>query len=167
MANRTQYRIGSTIQGRDLKKSDFGFWITNADGTAFSTDPTVNTSNGNKLIVAALALQQGTELERRMTGALIVTDAVAPTANDAIRSSKLALSMKDKVNGRLFTETIPCRDSSKYNLAPHSKDLLLSVAAGGTAATEALVVAVNTTALSVDGNSVTLISIKLAGRAVA
>ena len=166
MANYTNYRVSSSLLDRANQKSDFGFWITNADATAFTTDPTVATSNPNVLMNAALALTQGIEAQRVVSGRLTVTPVTAPVGNDAVRSNKLAISMRDNVTGRIFTETIPVRDSSKYTLAPMSKHLLLTTAAGGTAVTQTLVTAINAHAVSVDNNAVTVISITAVGRAV-
>lgn len=75
--------------------------------------------------------------ERRVTTAV----PALPTDDDAFNSAKLTVFYYDTTTGKKYRFQIPARNKAAYNVLPATKNVILTVAAGGTAQIEALVTA--------------------------
>jgi len=129
---------------------------------AFATDPTASGGIKDTMdSIAALSLL--TSVKREGTAQLTSIAPALPTDDQAYRSSKLIVYYYDDVTGRNYSFTIPGRNPAKYNTAPGTKTVLLTVAGGGTTEIETLVSNLNLYAQSQDGNSITVTRIEIAG----
>jgi len=85
-----------------------------------------------------------------------------PADDQAYRSSKLRVLYHDATTDKRGNFQIPGRNPAAYNTYPGTKNVILTIALGGTAAVEALVAA--TQALkTADGNPVVVDQIVIAG----
>lgn len=112
--------------------------------------------------VAVEGVSLGTVAQTSTTTANNAITPTPPTDDQAYRSAKLMVLYHDATSGKKFRFTIPARDTAAYNTYPRSKEVILTVAAGGTAAIEALVTAVNA-AHTPDGGVAVVDSIVIAG----
>lgn len=111
---------------------------------------------------AAIANLSLMEVQRQAASAIETNLTALPTDDQAYRSSKLRVFMHDPTTDRKYNFQVPGRDPAAYNTYPRSKNVILTVAAGGTAAIEALVSA--TQALyTPDGNHPVVDEIVVAG----
>lgn len=137
-------------------------YVDEADAIAYIGDPTIG-SNVKTLLDAidAVTLANAT---KSGSGIVVTTIApAAPTDDNAYNSSKLQVFFYDSVTGEKFTMTIPARNPLAYNTTPGTKNVILTAAAGGTAAIESLVTAINTHQRSKNGNTVVVTKIQIAG----
>lgn len=111
---------------------------------------------------AAVANMSLLNVQRQSASAVETNLTPLPTDDQAYRSSKLRVFYHDATTDRKFNFQIPGRDPAAYNTYPRSKNVILTVAAGGTAATEALVSAAQALKTP-DGNAVVVDQIVIAG----
>lgn len=97
----------------------------------------------------------------------VIASVERPTANPPIPSddaayngNKLTVYFRDTVTGDKYHVTIPAVDPAAYNTALGTKNVLLTVAEGGTQTIEDFVTAFEDVVLSKDGNAVAVSSIK-------
>lgn len=158
-------RFKAGVSFKDKANSDSTVeWYTNeAALLAYATNP-ANPGLIHDLqdAIAAMSLATMTKEFARVEDAALIP--ILPTDDQAYNSSKLAITYVDDVTGDTYTSTIPARNPANYNTAPGTKVVLLTVAQGGTAQTEALVAAWNTGARTKGGNPSTILRIQIAGR---
>lgn len=142
--------------------SPVSFYISTADFAAHNTDQ--STGNVRDLASAIYALSLCEDFSETLTNTNNSIAPTAPTDDQAYKSSKLIVFFTDNVTGDKYTMTMPGRDPAAYNTYPLSKDVILTVAAGGTAAIETFITEFQTTAKSKAGNAVTVSKISIAGR---
>lgn len=82
-----------------------------------------------------------------------------PTNDSAYNGNKLTVFLKDSVTFDTYQMQIPAVNPASYNTPTGSKNVLLTVAEGGTTQTEDLVTAIEAAVLSKDGNAVTVLKI--------
>jgi|SRR5690349_17839452 len=143
------------------KPSSVALPIGAADLAGWISHPT--TGPVADLFGAINAMTLLTQTARRVASELPSIDPAYPTDDNAYRSSKLTVFCFDGTTGAKSHFSIPGRDATKYTTYPGTKDVILTVADGGTAATEALVTAIQAAVYSEDGNLVTVRSIVVAG----
>jgi len=150
-----------SISFRDKAKSvsNTGINISDADAINFVTD---QTGAGAEWIAAVAALSLASVIGSQGG----ITDPAAspttPTDDNAYNSSKLTVFYHDTVNGRKQRFSIPARDAAHFNTYPASKNVILTVAAGGTAQIETLVTKTQA-CLSEDGNAILVDQIVISG----
>lgn len=136
--------------------------VSETDASDYLADPT-GTDAVNMLQTAIEALSLA-NVAREAGGVVQTYEPAAPTDDQAYNSSKLTVFMADGTSGDRLSFSIPARNPTNYNTYPLSKDVILTIALGGTSAVEALVTAANATVLSENGNSMTVRKIVIAGR---
>lgn len=164
MASRSAYHVSVGYVDKATLPSTFEFWTSAAGNLAYQTNPAV-AGIVRDLIDAANDMTLLTKRSEQVSRFDYTFPTVYPTDDQAYRSSKLLVTWQDTVTGKFGTTTLPGRDPAKYNTYPRSKDVILTVAEGGTAATEAFFNAFNVGARSDVGNIVSILEIKVAGRA--
>ncbi len=115
----------------------------NANETQISdhlTDPSSGSIFNWFAAVANLSLSEVVSQQAAINESNVVA---APTDDDAYNSAKLTVFYHDATTDRKYRHTVPARDKAAYNTYPKSKNVILTIAAGGTAQIEALVSAVN------------------------
>jgi len=132
------------------------------DTADFVTDPTANPITDVANAIAALSY--GAKTQIRAGREELFVPVVTPTDDQAYNSSKLIVYFQDDVTAEKYTLTIPARNPAKYNTYPGSKDVIMTLAAGGTAEIDAFITQFETKALSKDGNAVSITKIQIAGR---
>ena len=134
--------------------------FSDAAAVSFVTDQTGAIATW---IAAVAALSKATVIGSRGGIEDAAANPVLPTADDAYNSSKLTVFYHDTTTGKKQRFSIPARDISKFNTYPASKNVILTIALGGTAEIEALVTATNAGVLSEDGNAVAVDQIVISG----
>jgi len=146
------------------KPSTVQYFVDAADAIDDVTDPTTGAIADLNAAIAAVSLLAvtGTAGGERDAAA----SPTLPTDDQAYRSSKLTVFYHDTTTGKPGTRSIPGRNTAKYNTYPRSKNVILTVAAGGTAEIETLVTAFNATVRSdnVPHNNVLVDSIVVSGK---
>jgi len=141
------------------KTSNTSLFLSLAQVTEYNTDQTSGDAFDWFAAVANLSLmnvvrQSAAAVETNLTG--------LPTDDNAYRSAKLRVLYHDPTTDKKGNFQIPGRDAGAFNTYPGTKNVILTVAAGGTAAIEALVTA--TQALyTADGNHPVVDQIVIAG----
>jgi hypothetical protein len=159
------YKASLTFKDKEKKPGSVDYNISDEDFGEFTADPVAGTSTLDALINATTALSKGFRTHVGVTAAVDTFPIVYPTDDDAYRQAKLVVNSQDVGNGDFHTNEIPVRDITKFNTYPKTKDVILTVAAGGTAAIEAYVAAFNACARSEStGNLLTVLEIKAEGR---
>jgi hypothetical protein len=146
------------------KPSSVRYNVDAADAIADVTDPTTGNVADLNAAIAPLSL-----LTVVKTAAGVQDKAASPaipTDDQAYRSSKLTIFFHDTTTGKKETNTIPGRNPANYNTLPGTKNVILTVAAGGTSQVEDLVTAWNATVRSSNSphNNVQVDQIKVSGR---
>lgn len=95
----------------------------------------------------------------RSASVVRTTNAGIPTNDAAYNGNKMTVYLKDSTTGDKYQVTIPAVDPAAYNTVPGTRNVILAVADGGTTQIEELVTAIEATALSKDGNGVSVIKI--------
>ncbi len=164
MASRSAAHVSLGLVDKAALPTTFEFWTSTAANLAYQTNP-VAAGAVRDLLDAALAMTLLNKTGERATRIDYEFPTVYPTDDQAYRSSKLLITWQDVVTGQFGTSTLPGRDPAAYNTYPRSKDVILTIAQGGTAQTEAFFNAFETGARSDLGNLLTILEIKVAGRA--
>lgn len=158
------YFGGISFVDKAVAPSTVQYNVDATDAIADVTDPTtgaVATLNAAIAAVSLLAVTATQSGEKDKAAAPTI-----PTDDQAYRSSKLTIFYHDTTTGKPETLTIPGRNPAKYNTYPRSKNVILTVAAGGTAEIEALVTAFNATVRSsnIPHNNIAVDAIVVSGR---
>lgn len=164
MASRTSVHCSLGFVDKATQPSTFEFYASTTALLAYVTAPAAAGSIRN-LFDAAEAMTLLNKRSENATRTDFTFPTVYPTDDQAYRSSKLLITWQDVTTGKFGQSTIPGRDPASYNTYPRSKDVILTVAEGGTAETEAFMNAFNNAARSDVGNLVNILEIKVAGRA--
>lgn len=155
------YSAGVTLIDKAAKSSAVSLNFAQSDITAWIGDHAAAGAVHDWLVATlgvTLLVNGGTRVEN-VDAAINPTP---PTDDQAYRSSKLMVFYHDGTSGKKYHYSIGGRDPSKYNTSPRSKDVILTIAAGGTAAIEALVTATNA-GLTPDGGAAVVDKILVAG----
>lgn len=137
-------------------------YVIQADASAYVTNPVGNPITTLVDAIKAVSLDAKTQVS--VGREELFTPVTVPTDDQAYNSSKLIVYFQDSVTADKYTLTIPARDASKYNTYPNSKDVILTVAAGGTLEIETLVTELQAKARTKNGNAFTVSKIQIAGR---
>ena len=151
--------VSVTFRDKARSPSNTGINIADADAISFVTDQTGAGADWVAAVAAvSLAAVVGTQ------GG--ITDPAAspttPTDDNAYNSSKLTVFYHDTTNGRKQRFSVPARNAAKFNTFTNSKNVILTVAGGGTAEIEALVTATQA-CKSEDGNAILVDQIVISG----
>ena len=147
------YSGGVTLKDKATKTSAVDLNFAQADIEAWITDHAA-AGAVHDWLVAVLGVSLLTNVGTRVQNVDAAINPAAPTDDQAYRSSKLIIFYHDATSGGKFHYSIGGRDTTKYNTYPASKNVILTVAAGGTAAIEALVTATNAAKTPDGGNAV-------------
>lgn len=150
-----------TLIDKAAKTSSTSINATLAQVTEYNTDQTAGDIFDFFAAVANLSLMN---VQRQSASAIETNLQPLPTDDQAYRSSKLRVFYHDATTDRKFNIQVPGRDPAAYNTYPRSKNVILTVAAGGTAAIEALVTAMQALKTP-DGNAIVVDEIVIAGGA--
>lgn len=90
---------------------------------------------------AVAAVSLGTLVRSAAERRLTPVNPALPTDDNAYNSAKLTVFYHDTVTGKPYRYQVPARNPAAYNTYPRSKNVILTIALGGTAAIEALVAA--------------------------
>lgn len=142
--------------------SVINLYFPQADVSGYVTTPVGNPISDVKAAIDGVSLGFNTQVSAGREE--LFTPTVYPTDDQAYNSSKLIIFFQDNVTAEKYTVTIPARDAAAYNTYPQSKNVILTIAAGGTAAIETLVTALQTNCLTKGGNAFTITEIQVAGR---
>jgi hypothetical protein len=164
VTTRRAYPISASFIDKAMQPTSFQTYASASDVTDYNADPTLNTKGIRKLIDSVVALSIATKVSEQVTNQGIEFPTSVPTDDQAYRSSKLEISYQDTVTGKWYTNTVPARNTAKYNTFPRSKDVILTVAEGGTTEIETFVANFNAVAKSELGNACVIKEIKVAGR---
>jgi len=127
-----------TFVDKANKPSNTGLYLSLAQVTEYNTDQTSGDAFDWFAAVATVSLLP---VVRQAASAVETNLSALPTDDQAYRSSKLRVLYHDATTDKKGNFQIPGRDPSQYNTYPGTKNVILTVAAGGTAAIEALVAA--------------------------
>lgn len=155
------YFGGVTLKDKARKTSAVALNFAQSDITAWIADHTA-AGAVHDWLVAVLGVTLLTNVGTRVENADAAINPAPPTDDQAYRSSKLMVFYHDGTTGSKFHYSIGGRDTTKYNTYPGTKDVILTVAAGGTSAIEALVTATNA-GLTPDGGAAVVDQIVVAG----
>jgi hypothetical protein len=133
-----QHEASITFIDKAGKTSNTGLYLSLGQVTEYNTDQTAGDAFDWFAAMAELSLlpvvkQSASASETNLTP--------LPTDDSAYRSSKLRVFYHDPTTDVKGNFQLPGRDPSQFNTYPRSKEVILTVAAGGTAAIEALVAA--------------------------
>jgi len=148
-----------TLVDKAGKTSNTSLNASLAQVTEYNTDQTAGDIFDWFVAVSNMSLME----TRRQAASAVQTNLTAlPTDDNAYRSAKLRVLYHDPTTDKPGNFQIPGRNAGAFNTYPGTKNVILTVAAGGTAATEALVAA--TQALyTPDGNHPVVDQIVIAG----
>lgn len=149
-----------TLLDKEVKTTVTALNFAETDVTAWLADPTIGNIHDWLVAVAGVSLLVNAGTRAGSTDAAIAP--TPPTDDQAYRSSKLTVFYHDIVTGTKYRFSIGGRNAAAYNTYPRSKNVILTIVAGGTAAIEALVAATNGGKSPV-GNSVAVDTIVVAG----
>lgn len=147
------YFGGVTLKDKATKTSAVDLYFAEADITDWIADHAA-AGPVHDWLVAVLGCTLLTNVGTRVQNTDAAINPAPPTDDQAYRSSKLTVFYHDATSGGKFHFSIPGRDTTKYNTYPRSKDVILTIAAGGTAAIEALITATNAGKTPDGGNAV-------------
>lgn len=88
------------------------------------------------------------------------SSATIPTNDAAYNGNKLTVYVKDSTTEDKYQITIPAVNPGAYNTATGTRNVLLTVAEGGTTQIEDLITAIEDGAISKDGNALLVLKIK-------
>jgi hypothetical protein len=111
---------------------------------------------------AVAALSLGTEIRRAAERRLTPVSPSLPTDDNAYNSAKLTVFYHDTTTGKPYRYQIPARKAAAYNTYPGTKNVILTIALGGTAQVEALVTATEA-GVSPTGGAIAVDSIVISG----
>jgi hypothetical protein len=165
MTTAVTYKASQSFKDKENKVGSVDYNINAVDFGEFTADPVAGTSVVDALLAKTAALSKGFMTHVGVTAGVDTFPIVLPTADDAYRQSKLVVTSQDVGNGDFHTNEIPVRDITKFNTYPRTKDVILTVAAGGTTAIEDYITAFNACARSeATGNLLVVLEIKAEGR---
>jgi len=155
-----KYPVTITLVDKAVKPSTVGdLYANEAQLTDYIDDPSAGDLFNWFAAVANLSLaevtRQGVSVEEKNV-------VVPPTDDNAYNSAKLKVFWRDATNDITGSFTVPARDAGAFNTYPRTKDVILTIAAGGTAQVEALVSRTNAL-YSALGGAVSVTSIVIAG----
>lgn len=127
-----------TFVDKAKKTSNTSLYANEAQVAAYNTDPTAGDIQGWFGAIATVSLLN---VQRQAAIAEQINITALPTDDQAYRSAKLMVFFHDPTTDDRGHFQVPGRDPSKYNTYPGTKDVILTVAAGGTAEIEALITA--------------------------
>jgi hypothetical protein len=162
MPGRVNYTTTIGILDKANTVSTIKLFVSEADAADYVATPTGAVAV-NTLQSAVEALSIG-NVERESGGVVQSYSPATPTDDQAYNSAKLTVFMADATSGDKFRFSIPARNTANYNTFPGTKNVILTIALGGTAAVEALVTAAEATVISENGNSMTVQRIVISGR---
>jgi len=136
------HSIGISLLDKAVKTTTAEVTVVEADITDWIADPSA-AGVAHDWFAAVYGVTLLTLADERVIVNQPSIAAVPPTDDQAYRSAKLVVFYHDNTTGGKFHYSIGGRDTTKYNTYPRSKNVILTVAAGGTAAIEALVTATN------------------------
>lgn len=162
MPGRTNYVTTIGFLDKAETVSTVKLFVSESDAAAYVAAPTgAGAVNTLQTAIEALSIAN---IEREAGGVVQSYAPATPTDDQAYNSAKLTVFMADDVSGDKFRFSIPARNTANYNTFPGTKNVILTVALGGTAAVEALVTAAEATVISENGNALTVKRIVIAGR---
>lgn len=153
------YPAHVSLTDKAVKTSVSSLNFANADAVTYVTD---GSGPVDDWITAAAAMSLATVTSKGVAREVTPVSPVLPTDDDAYNSAKLTIFYHDTTNGKKFRYSIGARDKSKFNTAPRSKNVILTVAGGGTTQTEALVTATEA-GVSPDGGDILVDAIVISG----
>jgi chemotaxis response regulator CheB len=158
-----QYNASETFVDKANKPSTFEVQVAAADALQYVTD---QTGPVNALFSAVAAVSLATRVKSASGAQELSVSVSLPTDDEAYRSAKLAILYHSTTTGKKYQCTIPARDPADYNTSPGTKNVILTVAAGGTAAIQTLVTDFQATVVAPfpDGGSVLIDQIVIASR---
>jgi len=155
MATRRQVSIPYLDKAESI--STVSFYTTQAALAAENTTPGTGVIAALYAAINAVTLASPTG---RIAGVSVSVAASIPTDDAAYNGNKFAIFWTDNVTGDKYQTSIPAIDPSAYNTVTGTKNIILTVASGGTTAIEDLVTAFEAANLSKDGNATTVRVIK-------
>jgi len=151
--------VGMTFIDKANKPSSTSVNASQAQAGAYNTTPGAGDIFDWFAAMAELSLGN---VQRQAAGPVETNLTTPPTDDNAYRSAKLNVFFHDATIDRKGRFQVPARDASKFNTSPGSKNVILTVADGGTAEIEALVSATQKL-YSPFGNLMIVDSIVIAG----
>lgn len=153
------YPAHVTLIDKAVKPSTTSLNFANDDAVSFVTDGSGPVASW---IAAVQGMTLGTTGSKGVSRIVTPVSPAPPTDDNAYNSAKLTVFYHDATSGKKFRYSIGCRDATKFNTYPRSKNVILTIAAGGTAATESLVTTSNA-GVTPDGGVVVVDEIVISG----
>lgn len=153
------YAAAMTFKDKADSSSSLELDFANADAVTYVTG---GSGPIDDFFDAVVAVSTGTLVRSSAERRLTPVSPVLPTGDNDYNSAKLTVFYHDTTTGKPYRYSIPCRNPAAYNTSPRSKDVILTVALGGTAAIEALVAATEA-GVSPTGGAILVDSIVISG----